>query len=1627
MLSLVTSCLFKAAQRGSFALVRALLSHPSCDLLARDEEGNTALHIAASSGHHDIVQELASRYTTPSTGKNKEGHTPLHLACSKGWTKCVNILATIFPHELQMQDNHGNLPVNLAHLHKHHRVVALLHQMHAKGSKYIKQKLATNSTSVAVLNLITSCLFRSIKSGSLVLVRGLLSHPSCDLLARDEEGNTALHIAASSGHHDIVQELASRYTTPSAGKNKEGHTPLHLACSKGWMKCMNILATMFPRELKMKDNDGNLPVNLACLCKHDQVVALLHHIDAKRGKYIRQKPPTNSGSVPVLTSCLFKAVQTGSLALVMTLLSHPSCDLLARDEEGNTALHIAASSGHHDIVQELASRYTTPSAGKNKEGHTPLHLACSKGWATCVTVLADRFPGDLMQKDEHGNLPLHLAALFGHDDIIVCLCDRFGGDPESPGCEGNNCLLLACRGGHVQLVRTLLVKYNCRKDTVDDFGSLPSHCAAFYGHAELLKMLIDEFDYSPTATRPNDGCNVLHHACAGAHVRTANILINKYQVDTNARDSQGCTALHWAYKQGTFPKSCLDGIGDFHFSGDIESCLIMEMLINAKCDPMAKDNREGIALHYAATSGQDQVVKLLVTRYKCPVNCRTEDGDTPLHCAARNGHTNVVQVLLSELGADIQARNKMNDSAINEAAQNGHSNVVTLLVEFGCSPNTKDFNSLLHQACWNGHLDLVEKLIDDYHCDPMARDDEGLTPLHWAALGGKIQVVKKLVAKCKCPVGCTDNKGNTPLHCAARNGHTGVVQILLSELGADIQAHNKVNNSAINEAAWNGHSNVVLLLVEQFGCSPHTKGFNNRTPLHQACWSGNVELVEKLIDNYHCDPMARDDKRLTPLHWAALGGKRQVVRQLLTKYKCPVGCIDNNGDTPLHCAAMEGHKNVVQILLSELGADIQARNKVNNSAINVAAMKGHSNVVTCLVEKFGCSPHTKGFSNRIPLHQACGGGHLELVEKLIDDYHCDPMTRDDEGLTPLHLAALGNRKHVMRKLMLKYKSIPDMYDKDGNTLVHMAVSSGDKDLLELLIDVIGCFPSVKNYQGKLPIDFEPIELLFSPPEVQSCVSYVSKCAVGEHRQTPQKVLVFDSSIALAISKFSLYSLFPLDYAQSCGLCYVNSALSDIYLCQIKSKTSLNSTLLQRVMSGPLLTAICTVNMDIPTDQAMSRVCSQISQVQEVAYYIDSIKLPSQILLLGISSCDKENHFSAFCANIVRTFGKGLSRFSKHFLACDCKTFPEKAFPLITKFLIEAVSTIPNPDVPEITHGSIYLLKFLFRECDKRLYIKFSQLAELLKNRHIMSEGHPEEILACLRQLDSQGYLLTTRTLDYQNMYIVLNPLHVFAELDKLSHTVSDPLNVMGIFPQRVISSAFPDGDILHMLGRLDLSLELPDPVTNIFLKSDLSPHVSDRMFFIPHLASSLRQEKCWISQPEKIFSCGLCLKAIGKQSHFPSQFTSSLLLRVMNLFASLLNQSHGPADCALWKGGIHWMVGGVEVVVEVVDDGRCVAVLGRSDVCCRLMCVDVMVKVVDVVLGVKDVCCCGVVHKVYVLDTDVLKLRTIPIATDVPCYDATKVTTALRTGAKDVSATILTTKMKWLQRFSLQGLPNKFT
>ena len=430
----------------------------------------------------------------------------------------------------------------------------------------------------------------------------------------------------------MVLELASRYSTPSeeasVGINDKGQTPLHLACSKGWIRCVDPLVIKFPSELNVKDNRGNAPLMTAFLAGHGNIVSLLkqrykvkfesediilpiYKEENEKHKSEEINTDINKLSVTKESACLLAAAKQGSLVVVRALPSHPSCDLLARDEEGNTALHIAASRGHHEVVLELASRYSTPekgSAGKNIEGQTSLHLASSKGYVECVRVLVTRFPDELKVRDKYDNLPLHSATLFGHSNIVDCLCEEFGGDVDSLGYFSSTCLLLACSGGHINLTRELFMKYNCWRDALDETRGLATSFAAYYGPTHLLQVLIDEFNFYPASTLLTNCQNLLHLSCAGKHIKTASVLINKYCLDPNTRDLHGCTALHM--HRVCYPHyNTLESVGNFHSPEDIQPIALIDMLVDLKCDPMDKDRFGRTALHLAVLSVQTQIVK----------------------------------------------------------------------------------------------------------------------------------------------------------------------------------------------------------------------------------------------------------------------------------------------------------------------------------------------------------------------------------------------------------------------------------------------------------------------------------------------------------------------------------------------------------------------------------------------------------------------------------------------------------------------------------------------------------------------------------------------------------------------------------------------------------------------------------------------------------------------------------------------------------------------------------------------------------------------------------------------------------------------------------------------------------
>ncbi|KAI5852461.1 kinase-like domain-containing protein [Morchella snyderi] len=164
---------------------------------------------------------------------------------------------------------------------------------------------------------------------------------------------------------------------------------------------------------------------------------------------------TDLGSIPFLTNAIYEAIKRGSIktmisvlrgaslvntkkfcqmafylaaelgypAAIMPLLSWGQLDVDSKTEDDETALHLAAASGHDEVVALLLDRGAYIGS-RTEDGDMALHLAAGSGHHKVVALLLDR-GADMESETEYGEeTALHLAAGLGYHKVVTILLDR---------------------------------------------------------------------------------------------------------------------------------------------------------------------------------------------------------------------------------------------------------------------------------------------------------------------------------------------------------------------------------------------------------------------------------------------------------------------------------------------------------------------------------------------------------------------------------------------------------------------------------------------------------------------------------------------------------------------------------------------------------------------------------------------------------------------------------------------------------------------------------------------------------------------------------------------------------------------------------------------------------------------------------------------------------------------------------------------------------------------------------------------------------------------------------------------------------------------------------------------------
>ncbi|DBA01126.1 TPA: hypothetical protein N0F65_001754 [Lagenidium giganteum] len=277
-------------------------------------------------------------------------------------------------------------------------------------------------------------------------------------VTQDHNGSTALHLAASEGHCEMIRALlrdGAGEIHLAGGRKKYAKTPLHEAATNGHLDACKLLVeygflvdchTTRGRTPLMYATKGNYvdlvrylvqnchanvneqnemgvtPIYIASQDGHEQMVELLIELGADPNIYNR-----------TCHSPLHEAVAGGFGRVAAFLMDH-GANKHAVDAMGVTIWHEAAGNGDVELL-ELLLRYDVSLHPNGEEqvdkvmARHPFHYAAVEGKAAFVQAMLDRKLVDANMVDADGCTAIYYASANGHADVLTVLLAA-GGDPN---------------------------------------------------------------------------------------------------------------------------------------------------------------------------------------------------------------------------------------------------------------------------------------------------------------------------------------------------------------------------------------------------------------------------------------------------------------------------------------------------------------------------------------------------------------------------------------------------------------------------------------------------------------------------------------------------------------------------------------------------------------------------------------------------------------------------------------------------------------------------------------------------------------------------------------------------------------------------------------------------------------------------------------------------------------------------------------------------------------------------------------------------------------------------------------------------------------------------------------------
>jgi ankyrin repeat protein len=436
----------------------------------------------------------------------------------------------------------------------------------------------------------------------------------------------------------------------------------------------------------------------------------------------------------------------------------------------------------------------------------------------------------------------------------------------------------------------------------------------------------------------------------------------KQNVDVNAAQGDGNTALHWAA-----------------YRDDLE---MARVLLQAGADVKAKTRLgEMTPLLMAATNGNAPMIDLLLKSGADP-NTANGNGTTPLMLASAAGVTGAIQALLDK-GANVNARENTNgQTAVMFAAARNRGEAIRLLAARGADlkvttkvsevrPNNSDRqerpqdraknvakvggNTALHFAAREGLMEALDALLAAGADVNQAGMTDGMSPLLQAIITGHFDAAKFLLDRGADPNLATKPAGVTPLWAVIDARYAPRAWYPSPSVEQEKTSHLDLMKAMLARGAKPDVRLAAKPWFRTFGDSnqPDPAG---STAFYRAAQANDVPAM-KLLVAAGANPSIPTNLKTSPLLVAAgmqqdfqganfvPEARMETIRFLVEELGADVNSADERGYTVLHAAAFLGRNDIIEYLVAH-GANVTARaNQISNGPSTQPAKPGQGDTV----------------------------------------------------------------------------------------------------------------------------------------------------------------------------------------------------------------------------------------------------------------------------------------------------------------------------------------------------------------------------------------------------------------------------------------------------------------------------------------------------------------------------------------------------------------------------------------------------------------------------------------------------------------------------------------------------------